>query len=136
MSRREGKTVFVCQECGRESPRWLGRCPDCQGWNTFVEVAVRQPPARSPDVADFAGAVPQPLAALKTEAVERHSTPITELNRVLGGGVVGGSVVLIAGEPGIGKSTLLLQIAGALARQENPVVYASGEETAHQIKIR
>jgi len=128
------RAVFVCQECGKESPKWLGRCPDCQQWNSFVEVTV----ARTVTARRAPGPLtpPQELSQVSTESADRRPIPIGELNRVLGGGVVAGSLVLISGDPGIGKSTLLLQAAAAIADNSNSVVYVTGEETAHQLKLR
>jgi DNA repair protein RadA/Sms len=136
------RTVFVCQECGSQSPKWLGRCGDCGAWNSFVE--------ERPQPQDAAGAIASgshryalagasPGARLYSDiAVEQHprlTTGIDEFDRVLGGGVVPGSLVLLGGEPGIGKSTLLLQAAANMA-QRGPVLYSSGEESEHQIKSR
>jgi DNA repair protein RadA/Sms len=134
------KVVFSCQECGSQSGKWLGRCPDCGAWNSFVEE--RAVPA---DVAAAgaekryalaAAAGPQLYADIDTVVAERLSTGIGEFDRVLGGGVVPGSLVLIGGEPGIGKSTLLLQAAAHFAKAVGPVLYSSGEESEHQIKSR
>src|SRR5262249_55607423 len=136
---KPNKTVFVCQECGAQSPKWLGRCADCGRWNSFVE---ERPPT---EAAGAAGAHRYALAGTAGSArlyseieIEQHarmSTGIDEFDRVLGGGVVPGSLVLVGGEPGIGKSTLLLQAAANMARG-GPVLYASGEESEHQIKSR
>ena len=134
------KTVFACQECGAQSPKWLGRCPECGAWNSFVEE--RQAPEgvtaataeKRYTLASAAG--PQLYADIDTVVAERLSTGIGEFDRVLGGGVVPGSLVLIGGEPGIGKSTLLLQAAAHFAQTVGPVLYSSGEESEHQIKSR
>jgi DNA repair protein RadA/Sms len=135
------KTVFACQECGAQSPKWLGRCPECGAWNSFVEE--RQAPEPAAGGADgtrrYALAVaagPQLYADIDTVVAERLSTGIGEFDRVLGGGVVPGSLVLIGGEPGIGKSTLLLQAAAYFAQSVGTVLYCSGEESEHQIKSR
>jgi DNA repair protein RadA/Sms len=134
------RTVFVCQECGSQSPKWLGRCGDCGAWNSFVE---ERPQDQSS--APAAGAHRYALAAANGArlyadiSVEQHprlSTGIGEFDRVLGGGVVPGSLVLLGGEPGIGKSTLLLQAAAHMAAVIGPVLYSSGEESEHQIKSR
>jgi DNA repair protein RadA/Sms len=133
------RTVFVCQECGAQSPKWLGRCGDCGAWNSFVE---ERPAAEaaSPGVHRYALAGAAGSARLYADiALEQHArstTGIDELDRVLGGGVVPGSLVLLGGEPGIGKSTLLLQAAANIARSIGPVLYSSGEESEHQIKSR
>jgi DNA repair protein RadA/Sms len=137
----KSKTVFACQECGAQSPKWLGRCAECGAWNSFVEE--RQAPERATAGAavaqrySFAGATgPQLYAEIDTIVAERLSTGVDEFDRVLGGGVVPGSLVLIGGEPGIGKSTLLLQAAAHFAKAIGPVLYSSGEESEHQIKSR
>jgi DNA repair protein RadA/Sms len=127
------KNVFVCQNCGNESPKWLGRCPDCNEWNTYVETLV----SRAPKASALTSATQvQELSQLPTNSVPRLSLPLTEFNRVLGGGIVPGSMVLIGGDPGIGKSTLLLEVAGMIAERVGKVLYVSGEESAHQIKLR
>ncbi|MEE9520340.1 MAG: DNA repair protein RadA, partial [Dehalococcoidales bacterium] len=127
------RVVFVCQQCGKESLRWLGRCPNCQQWNTFVETAVTAPTA-SRSISPVSP--PQELSQVVLEAADRFSLPLTEFSRVLGGGVVAGSLALIGGEPGIGKSTLLLQVSALVAQARGKVVYVSGEETLRQIKLR
>src|SRR6185436_831122 len=132
------KPVFVCQECGAQSPKWLGRCNDCGAWNTLVEErAVESAPevAHRYALTGATGAA-RLYADIALEDHVRLSTGIDEFDRVLGGGVVPGSLVLLGGEPGIGKSTLLLQAAAHFAREIGPVLYASGEESEHQIKSR
>ncbi|MDY6893183.1 MAG: DNA repair protein RadA [Chloroflexota bacterium] len=124
------RAVFVCQQCGNETPKWMGRCPDCGQWNTYVETAV--PPASS----STPSASPQELCQLPANSFSRITLPFTEFNRVLGGGVVPGSIVLIGGDPGIGKSTLLLEVAGLVADRLGKVLYVSGEESMHQIRLR
>jgi DNA repair protein RadA/Sms len=126
------KTVYVCQQCGNESPKWLGRCPECEQWNTHVETVVTDTPTRLAGT----GTPAQEMSRLSTDSMPRMELPLAEFNRVLGGGIVPGSVVLIGGDPGIGKSTLLLQVAGLAAEREGKVLYVSGEESAHQIKLR
>ena len=135
------KTVFACQECGAQSPKWLGRCAECGAWNSLVEE--RQLPERATAGAVLtqryslaAAAGPQLYAEIDTVVAERLSSGISEFDRVLGGGVVPGSLVLLGGEPGIGKSTLLLQAAAHFARTAGTVLYCSGEESEHQIKSR
>jgi len=136
------KTVFACQECGAQSPKWLGRCPECGAWNSMVEE--RQLPDRAtagaaagtPRYSLAAASGPQLYADIDTVVAERISTGVAEFDRVLGGGVVPGSLVLLGGEPGIGKSTLLLQAAAHFANAVGPVLYSSGEESEHQIKSR
>jgi DNA repair protein RadA/Sms len=133
------KTVFVCQECGSQSPKWLGRCADCGSWNSFVEERV-QAQEEAAVSSRYAGVGRSASARLYSEIEiadrARLSTGIGEFDRVLGGGVVPGSLVLLGGEPGIGKSTLLLQAAVGMARSIGPVLYSSGEESEHQIKLR
>ncbi|MCA1561682.1 MAG: DNA repair protein RadA [Acidobacteria bacterium] len=136
------KTVFACQECGAQSPKWLGRCPECDAWNSLVEERAAPPPVAGPGTDGerryglAAAAGPQLYADIDTVVAERLSSGIDEFDRVLGGGVVPGSLVLIGGEPGIGKSTLLLQAAAHFARTYGSVLYSSGEESEHQIKSR
>jgi DNA repair protein RadA/Sms len=134
------KTVFACQSCGAHSPKWLGRCSECGAWNTLVEerqAADRTGTGAGEPRYSLAGATgPQLYAEIDTVAAERLSTGVGEFDRVLGGGVVPGSLVLIGGEPGIGKSTLLLQAAAHFAQAAGPVLYSSGEESEHQIKSR
>ena len=136
----KSKTVFVCQECGGQSPKWVGRCSDCGAWNSLVEERAQDAAAAAASTAHryaLAGAAGARLYA--DIAIEQHarlSTGIDEFDRVLGGGVVPGSLVLLGGEPGIGKSTLLLQAAAHMARAIGPVLYSSGEESEHQIKSR
>ena len=129
------RTAFVCQQCGRAAPRWLGQCPACGAWNALVEEAVRDTRKRSERGAP-ASAVPRPLVAVTAGETLRRSTGLGELDRVLGGGLVQGSVVLVGGDPGIGKSTLALQACGALARQGLPVLYVAGEESPEQVRLR
>src|SRR5688572_19876734 len=134
------KTVFACQECGAQASKWLGRCNDCGAWNSMVEErAVPEAvsaAATGKRYALAATAGPQLYADIDILHAERLTTGIGEFDRVLGGGVVPGSLVLLGGEPGIGKSTLLLQAAAHFARQFGPVLYSSGEESEHQIKAR
>jgi DNA repair protein RadA/Sms len=134
------RTVFVCQECGAQSPKWLGRCDDCGAWNSFVEERPADTGGAPSGGHRYALAGASGSARLYSEIeLEHHprlSTGIGEFDRVLGGGVVPGSLVLLGGEPGIGKSTLLLQAAAAMARSVGPVLYSSGEESEHQIKSR
>jgi DNA repair protein RadA/Sms len=134
-------TVFACQECGAQSPKWLGRCADCGAWNSFVEErAAPSDPAASAGPHRYAlpgtASTAQLYADIKLEHHARLTTGIDEFDRVLGGGVVPGSLVLLGGEPGIGKSTLLLQAAANMARTAGTVLYSSGEESEHQIKSR
>ena len=124
------KSIFVCQQCGSESPKWLGRCPDCGQWNTYVETAVAL------STSSTLSTPPQELSQLPANSFPRLTLPLIEFNRVLGGGIVPGSMILIGGDPGIGKSTLLLEVAGIVAEHAGRVLYVSGEESIHQIKLR
>ncbi len=138
---KQAKPVFVCQECGAQQPKWQGRCPDCNAWNSFVEERAPDPSVTGPNTHRYAVqglAVPGAKKYSEVEAskADRISTGIGEFDRVLGGGIVPGSLILLGGEPGIGKSTLLLQAAANFAQTVGPVLYASGEESEHQIKSR
>ncbi|MDY5846790.1 MAG: DNA repair protein RadA [Bariatricus sp.] len=128
------KTVFFCQNCGHEETKWLGQCPMCKEWNTFVEEKVTV--AKTAAVKERQDQKVVPLSQVQMEAEERISTNIKELDRVLGGGIVPGSLILVGGDPGIGKSTLLLQVCRELAQTEKKVLYISGEESLRQIKLR
>ncbi|MEW6725184.1 MAG: DNA repair protein RadA [Bacillota bacterium] len=130
----KSKTVFVCQECGYESARWLGRCPSCNTWSSLQEERLARNPVGGWSHGGYGGQ-PQPIDEIEVESEERLSTGFGEFDRVLGGGIVPGSLVLVGGDPGIGKSTLLLQAAAHLGR-EHHVLYVSGEESAQQIKLR
>jgi len=130
----KSRTIFVCQQCGKESLKWLGRCPNCQEWNSFVEKTVTAPTTSFQSISPVNP--PQELSQVTIEAADRFPLPLAEFNRVLGGGLVSGSLVLIGGDPGIGKSTLLLQASALIAQAQGKVVYVSGEETLHQIKLR
>jgi DNA repair protein RadA/Sms len=125
-------TLFACQSCGSSSPKWLGRCPDCGEWNSFVE-EVR---ASSPPSTRTHGAGARPLSEVAVLPDSRLPTGLAGLDRVLGGGLVSGSVVLLGGEPGIGKSTLLLQASRGIAASSREVLYATGEESAEQVRLR
>ncbi len=134
----KSKTLFFCQSCGYESAKWLGKCPSCETWNSFVEEVVTKEAANKTEWRQESGKnrVPKPrtLEEMESTSEVRIATPDQELNRVLGGGIVPGSMTLIGGEPGIGKSTLMLQIGLALKNQK--VLYVSGEESEQQIKMR
>jgi DNA repair protein RadA/Sms len=127
-------TRWVCQACGHASPRQMGRCPGCGEWNTMVEVVEERAPVAS---AISLRSEPRPLAEVEMEGPERLALPLEEFSRVLGGGLVPGSLVLVGGEPGIGKSTLLLQVAALMAEAtDRSVLYVSGEESARQVRMR
>jgi len=128
------KNVFVCQQCGKESPKWLGRCPNCQTWNSFVETKVVLSPASSQLSSRLNR--PQQLSQIEKGDFPRYHLGFAEVNRVLGGGLVPGSLVLVGGEPGIGKSTLLLQISAMMTENNKVVAYVSGEESINQVKLR
>ena len=138
------KVVFACQECGAQSQKWLGRCPECEAWNSLVEERPVPTTAGAGAASASAGARyslaatagPRLYEEIDTVVAARLTTGIEEFDRVLGGGVVPGSLMLIGGEPGIGKSTLLLQAAAHFANTTGPVLYSSGEESEHQIKSR
>ena len=130
------KTVYQCQTCGYVSPKWLGRCPDCGEWNGLVEERKGAVARQSSRDIHPGKSKPQPLSSIASGYEQRASTGIKELDRVLGGGVVSGSVILIGGDPGIGKSTLLLQTLFGLSKHYGTVLYVSGEESPEQIKIR
>ena len=137
MAKARTKTSFFCQQCGTESLKWVGRCPGCGEWNTMVEeLKPTKAEQRRGFVASESMAKPQRLQEIETKEEARIQTSMSELNRVLGGGIVRGSLVLCGGEPGIGKSTLLLQTAQDLAHKNVQVLYVSGEESARQIKLR
>ncbi|MCF8225859.1 MAG: DNA repair protein RadA [Bacteroidales bacterium] len=127
------KSVYVCQNCGAESPKWIGRCNSCGEWNTFVEQVIQKSPGRTFNIDPSARPQPEKITEIKSDQLERFDTRNKEFNRVLGGGIVPGSMILIGGEPGIGKSTLALQIALTL---QLSALYVSGEESPHQIKMR
>lgn len=132
----KAKTTFHCQACGHQAPRWLGRCPDCGGWNTLKEERLPAAPKGRQAMPKMAMAVAMPISDIEIVGEPRHSTGMGEFDRVLGGGVVPGSVMLIGGDPGIGKTTLLLQALPLLAAPGEQVLYVSGEESPRQIKMR
>lgn len=131
------KKVFICQECGYISPKWLGRCPGCQEWNTMLEEI--DPHSRAKESTSnitSLGTRPEPITDIVIDKEDRYSSGMEELDRVMGGGIVKGSLTLIGGDPGIGKSTLLLQVCNWLGTNHGTVLYVSGEESAKQIKLR
>lgn len=131
----KAKSVFVCNECGYESPKWLGKCPACNSWNTFFEQKIVETKSSTTGKAIKEKATPQVLDEVVGKNESRINTGIAELNRVLGGGLVKGSLVLLGGEPGIGKSTLILELCDKITGN-GKVLYVSGEESAEQVKIR
>jgi DNA repair protein RadA/Sms len=131
------KTTYTCTECGGTSPRWLGRCPQCEAWNTLIETVLEQAtPARNRFASLAKTSEVAVLSEIEASEVERQPTGISELDRVLGGGIVEGGVVLIGGDPGIGKSTLLLQALDGLQRVNVPTLYVTGEESGAQVALR
>lgn len=129
------KTVFCCSECGYETPKWLGRCPSCGEWNTLKEVSALAREEKKAGRYSVENSAPMKLSEIGTDTRERLSTGISELDSVLGGGIVTGSLVLVGGEPGIGKSTLLMEVCKTLG-ESSAVLYASGEESEIQLKMR
>ena len=132
------KQVYICQECGYESGKWMGKCPSCNEWGSLVEevVEAKKPSLTAPSSRGAASSAPVKLRDVKIENETRTTTGMKELDRVLGGGIVKGSLILVGGDPGIGKSTLLLQICEELGNQNRQVLYISGEESVAQIKMR
>jgi DNA repair protein RadA/Sms len=133
----KAQTVFFCQNCGAQSPKWIGRCPACGEWNTYVEEVVKKETGRESSMGEIKSSkknAPIPIDKISKGKEERTDTGTAELNRVLGGGLVPGSLVLIGGEPGIGKSTLMLQVA--LKFRQKKILYVTGEESDQQIKMR
>lgn len=135
------KTKFMCQSCGYESPKWMGKCPGCHEWNKMVEEveivkAGRRGAFTHTELHNGERGKAAPITTIQTEVEERITTDLAELNRALGGGIVHGSLVLIGGDPGIGKSTLLLQVSAQLAKKQKKVLYISGEESVKQTKLR
>ena len=130
------RTKYVCQECGYETSKWLGKCPECTKWNTFVEEIEQKNSKKEVFIIDKSSSRPMNINSIETKEEERFSTEIAELDRVLGGGIVKGSLVLVGGDPGIGKSTLLIQVSSNVANAGRKVLYISGEESESQIKMR
>ena len=137
---KDKKTVFFCQNCGYESPKWLGQCPACKQWNTMVEETFT-PKSGAKGAGTAAGSRNTRVAPVRISEVSWRKeslagTGIEELDRVLGGGIVPGALILVGGDPGIGKSTLLLQVCHNMAADGKNILYVSGEESLHQIKMR
>ena len=135
MRRKICKTLFICQNCGTQSPRWVGKCPNCESWNSFVEESIT-PTVETKRSAIVGDEKPVLLTDIETNNEKRYTTDIKEFDRVLGGGIVSGSVTLIGGDPGIGKSTLALQVGCLLSQKGLKVLYVSGEESVKQTKLR
>ena len=135
--KKAGRTIFLCQSCGYQAPKWMGKCPDCAKWNSFVEERLHLGPAlSSKESLSASPSRPVPMDTVEIGQVRRLSTGIQEFDRVLGGGLVPGSLILIGGDPGIGKSTLMLQVSHKLASHKHKLLYISGEESVQQIKLR
>jgi DNA repair protein RadA/Sms len=134
--KKSAKTIFTCQSCGYQSPKWLGKCPDCGGWGGFVEERQATGTLAATRNAVAASSTPVPIDSIEIDHEQRLLTAIDEFDRVLGGGLVPGTLVLIGGDPGIGKSTLMLQVLHGLAGQGRKVLYVSGEESIRQIRLR
>ena len=133
----KAQTIFFCQNCGAQSAKWIGRCPSCGEWNTYVEEVVKKETGRESSMGEIKTSkknIPTPISGISKGKQDRIDTGTHELNRVLGGGLVSGSLVLIGGEPGIGKSTLMLQVA--IKFDQKKILYVSGEESDQQIKMR
>ena len=128
------KTAFFCQDCGYESPKWMGKCPSCSSWNSFVEEIKQKKGGSAPFSKNSTDAKPVVLQEITKNEKQKRKLQDEELNRVLGGGIVLGSLILVGGDPGIGKSTLLLQFA--LSSTSKKILYVSGEESEKQIKMR
>src|SRR5512142_3381142 len=136
MPKTKTKTQFVCQQCGSVQLKWMGRCPDCGEWNSFVEVIEERSSTRDRSGSLGPRAEPIKLGDVQSDRADRIPLAMEEFSRVLGGGIVPGCLVLVSGDPGIGKSTLLMQVATQVADTHGPVLYVSGEESAQQIKLR
>ena len=136
MAKVKNTTIFYCQSCGHESSKWMGQCPGCKAWNSFVEETVTANLVSGKKTSAISSKEPSVLSSVSLTKEDRIQIGIDELDRVLGGGIVPGSLSLVGGDPGIGKSTLLLQVCQKLASQGRKVLYVSGEESLKQIKIR
>jgi DNA repair protein RadA/Sms len=134
-SKNKAKTIYVCQQCSAQTVRWAGRCPECGAWNSLLETT-EEPPVSGARALNLPRSSAVSLGALQPRGVERITLDGSEFNRALGGGIVPGSLILLGGDPGIGKSTLLLQMSGDVAQRWGPVLYVSGEESVEQLKLR
>ena len=132
----KAKVIYACQNCGFQSPKWLGKCPDCNQWNSLVEEKIERVAHLRGELSLGTSEMPSPISEITTAEEGRVLSGIGEFDRVLGGGLVRGSVILIGGDPGIGKSTLLLQAFAALSQKGLMCLYVSGEESQRQIKMR
>ena len=130
------KTKYICQECGAESAKWLGKCPACGNWNTLVEEEISTAETKNPRALTTAFETPRRIAEVDMEELPRFMTGSGELDRVLGGGLIPGSIILIAGDPGVGKSSLTLAVCANVARGGRKVLYITGEESSRQIRMR
>ena len=130
------RTKYVCQSCGYETSKWMGKCPECMKWNSFVEEIEEKKTKKEVFIIDKSSSQPVSINSIVAVKEERFTTDIEELDRVLGGGIVKGSLVLVGGDPGIGKSTLLMQVSSKVANTNKKVLYISGEESESQIKMR
>ena len=133
---KKKKTAYVCQNCGYDTFKWMGKCPGCGAWNSLVEEIVTPPTEERRGVGTLQSEPPQPIGSIAVEDLPRFSTGSGELDRVLGGGVIPGSMVLIVGDPGVGKSSLTLRVSADIARAGHRVLYVTGEESARQIRMR
>ena len=134
--KKKAKTIYSCQTCGYQAPKWMGKCPDCSTWDSFVEerMVVSARPGKAGVISS--AATPVAIDSIQLDTEYRLHTNIQEFDRVLGGGLVFGTLILIGGDPGIGKSTLMLQALYGLARQGHKVLYVSGEESIRQLRLR
>ena len=135
--KKGAKIIYCCQTCGYQTPKWMGKCPDCGTWDSIVEERGSAGPFRNAArISTLQQTAPVPIDSIELEQENRHLTGIREFDRVLGGGLVRGTLVLVGGDPGIGKSTLMLQALYGLANQGHRVLYVSGEESNQQIRLR
>ena len=130
------KTVYLCQECGYDSPKWLGKCPGCGQWNTMVEEIIKtEIHNKGLNLGLTSGSFPVPISSVEIQDLPRFLSGSGELDRVLGGGVIPGSLVLIVGDPGVGKSSLTLKVCADIANSHGRVLYVTGEESVRQVRI-
>ena len=135
--KKKDKLVYSCRDCGAQTPKWLGQCPECGQWDSLAEEKlITRTPGKAGVARQAFAAKPVPIDSVEVTEAQRLKTGIAEFDRVLGGGIVDGSLVLIGGDPGIGKSTLMLQILATLAKSDRKCLYVSGEESVGQISMR